>query len=155
MEVLRLTKNLEIRLDSLAHLSKAELGKHWLDLFKKPAPPGIRKDLCVRMIAYRIQEQTSVSLSPKVRKRLNKLLGDSMINISPEVNTQIKTGTRLLRDWKGETHEVAVLENGYAYRTKNYKSLSKIACVITGTRWSGPLFFGIKSNNNQEATNGH
>jgi hypothetical protein len=63
---------------------------------------------------------------------------------------QIKAGTRLIRDWRGQAHRVTVLENGYEYAGKRYSSLSQIARLITGTRWSGPLFFGLKGNHAKE-----
>ena len=56
----------------------------------------------------------------------------------------IKPGTRLIRQWDGETHHVTVCEQGFEYKSERYRSLSEIARLITGTRWSGPLFFGLK-----------
>ncbi|HEV2464484.1 MAG TPA: DUF2924 domain-containing protein, partial [Acidobacteriaceae bacterium] len=59
---------------------------------------------------------------------------------------RIKPGTRLIRQWQGETHHVTVCDQGFEYNGQKYSSLSEIARLITGTRWSGPLFFGIKQN---------
>jgi hypothetical protein len=69
---------------------------------------------------------------------------------------RIKLGTRLVRQWQGETHEVTLLDSGYAYRGQRYASLSEIARFITGTRWSGPLFFGLKTvERNQGGDHNH
>jgi Protein of unknown function (DUF2924) len=100
----------------------------------------------IPILAYRIQEQAYGGLNPFTHKRLQKLAAElehkqkARLPLSP----QLKTGTQLLRQWQGEMHEVLVVDGGFEYRGKQYESLSEIARQITGTRWSGPLFFGLK-----------
>ena len=101
----------------------------------------------VRFVAYRIQEQVFHSLSDRSHRHLRELANaiepDSNIPGSPRL--AMKPGTRLLRQWKNELHIVNVEQDNYEYRGARYESLSEIARLITGTRWSGPLFFGLKN----------
>ena len=100
----------------------------------------------VPLLAYRIQEREFGGLSHAARRRLREvavsLMTDKPSQESPDAAPQ--TGTRLLRVWRGETHEVIATGSGYEYRGQTYSSLSRIAREITGTRWSGPLFFGVR-----------
>ena len=66
--------------------------------------------------------------------------------------TQVKIGTRLLREWQGVSYEVTVLEDGVHYQGQRYRSLSQVAQVITGAKWSGPLFFGLKKTDAQRTS---
>jgi hypothetical protein len=86
-------------------------------------------------------------LNAATRKRLHKLAGllENNPNSACFDAQRIKPGTRLIREWRGDIHEVVVTDKGFAFRGKRYRSLSQIARAITGTRWSGPLFFGLKS----------
>jgi hypothetical protein len=100
----------------------------------------------IRGIAYRLQEQVYGGLPDAIRRRLRQLR-DAFArdpNYQPARKPDLKPGTRLIREWRGEIHEVSVLEVGFSYRGKSFDNLSEIARTITGTRWSGPLFFGIK-----------
>jgi hypothetical protein len=99
-------------------------------------------------LAYRIQEIAYGGLKPAIRAELRRIAqalkrnpGSSELLIRP----RIKPGSRLLRQWRGETHEVFVTDSGYEHRGVRYRSLSEIARKVTGTRWSGPAFFGLKS----------
>jgi hypothetical protein len=134
-------------LKTLPEMSKADLCQRWQECFSKPAPEGIRKELMVRMLAYRIQEQAFGGLNPKIRRRLDQMA--AAISKSPNnaiANmTRATTGTQLIRSWQGRTHTVTIEESGYQYQGRRYRSLSEIARHITGTQWSGPLFFGLKS----------
>lgn len=101
----------------------------------------------VPILAFRLQEQAFGSLSARTRDRLRHLSqtfeenSDSAVPSAP----QIRPGTRLVRQWRDQVHLVNVEANFYEYQGGRYKSLSEIARLITGTRWSGPLFFGIKN----------
>jgi hypothetical protein len=134
------------KLDELPRLRTAKLRTMWQELFDKPVHPKLRRELMIPILAYRIQEKAYGGLKPSTRKRLQRLADeleqDPKAQIQP--NQQIKTGTKLLRQWQGETHNVMVVDDGFDYRNKRYESLSEIARQITGTRWSGPLFFGLK-----------
>jgi hypothetical protein len=97
------------------------------------------------MLAYEVQAKLLGGLSAATRKRLRRLAerrADS--GHAARAAPRLKPGTRLLREWQGETHHVTVLEEGFDYRGERHASLSVIARLITGTRWSGPLFFGLR-----------
>lgn len=143
------------RLALLPRMSKAQLLALWKQLLRISPPRHIRRDLFIRLLAYQMQEQAYGGLSPATRKRLRELARKFDANPNAELSgvVRIKPGTRLLRDWRGQSHRITVLENGYEYAGKCYPSLSQIARVITGTRWSGPLFFGLRGNHDKEPTN--
>ena len=140
------------RLASLTKLPKAALCELCKHLFHEPALCQLRKDLMLQILAYRIQEQAFGSLSAVSRSRLRQLArafeADAKSAIVPMPN--IKPGTRLVRKWRDQVHLVNVEARGYEYQGLRYHSLSEIARLITGTRWSGPLFFGLKG---KQATN--
>ena len=97
------------------------------------------------ILAYRIQERQRGPLPSDMARRLQ----EAMKTYSPGDNSdpvgRYKTGIRIVREWGGVIHEVQVTDEGYVYQGETYKSLSPIANRITGTRWSGPMFFGTKS----------
>ncbi|MCZ6610119.1 MAG: DUF2924 domain-containing protein [Alphaproteobacteria bacterium] len=130
-------------------MTRAELGELFKGLFGHPAPKGMSRPLLLRIVAYRIQEDAAGGPNRALKRRLAKLARELDVNgtVTPSPPTQIKPGTRLLRDWQGETHSVMATEAGFRYRDEPYESLSAIAREITGTRWSGPVFFGLKDRN--------
>jgi len=137
----------EPRLAALPTLSKAALGDLWKHFFGATPPTQLRRNLMIPILAYRIQEQTFGSLSARAHQRLLDLSrafekgSDPAVALTPS----IRPGTRLVRQWGNRVHLVNVETNGYEYQGARYQSLSQIARLITGTRWSGPLFFGIKT----------
>lgn len=140
--------DIDDQLKGLPKMGRDVLCKQWQEVFNKPAPEGVRKELLVRVLAYRIQEQAYGGLSTQSRRRLDEIAaamssGDPKSAISNVVTA--KPGTQLIRSWKGKTHAVSIEESGYQYDGRRYRSLSQIARHITGTQWSGPLFFGLKS----------
>jgi hypothetical protein len=146
------------QLKILPTMGKAALCKRWQEVFSKAAPKRIRKELMVRMLAYKIQEQAFGGLSSQVRRRLDQIAESLSRNPDAKIANVVraKPGTRLIRSWQGKTYTVTIEEQGYQYQGKTYRSLSEIARQITGTRWSGPLFFGLKSRSsqNKEVANG-
>jgi Protein of unknown function (DUF2924) len=131
----------------LRALSRSELLDLWQELYKKAAPQGIRREILVPFLAYKIQENAYGGLKPKVFAELHRVAKAADKNCTSTerpIQTRLKTGTRLFRQWRGHTHEVFVTDSGYEYRGAGYRSLSEIARKITGTRWSGPAFFGLK-----------
>jgi hypothetical protein len=130
---------------SLPTLPKERLVELWKENFGK-VPGKIRPELMLPILAFRIQERAYGSLSTETKGRLRQI----MVSLEPkrrshnEARNRFKSGTRLVREWKGKTHEVILTEDGYEYLGQKYKSLSPIACVITGTHWSGPAFFGTR-----------
>ena len=134
---------LEQRLSALATMSPAQLAAEWQRVLKSPAP-AMTPDLLRRGIAYRLQEQVHGGLKPSVIRELERIGGQSDRTVPVAVaSMHIKPGTRLVRDWGGVTHHVLVDEQGFSYRDQRYSSLSEIASTITGTKWSGPRFFGL------------
>src|SRR6185437_15437273 len=125
---------------------RKDLEKLWLEHFERPLSHGLRRENVVRMLAYRLQEKAYGGLKPSAAKQLRSLLKDNN-NTRKSVKAltlRPKPGTRIVREWKDKLHEVSVLPDGYEYDGHIYRSLSEIARVITGTRWSGPAFFGTK-----------
>jgi hypothetical protein len=98
------------------------------------------------ILAFRIQERAYGGLSTETKDRLRQVMGslEPQRRFHNEARSRFKPGTRLVREWKGKTHEVILTDGGYDYLGKRYKSLSPIACEITGTHWSGPAFFGTR-----------
>ena len=134
----------------LGSLSRQELLDLWQKLYRRAAPQGIRRELMVPFLAYRIQENAYGVLKPATRFKLRRIARElEKSAASPELRIQrkIKPGTCLLRHWRGEGHEVLVTDSGYDYRGASFSSLSQIARQITGTRWSGPAFFGLRNGN--------
>jgi hypothetical protein len=133
----------------LPTLNREQLRAKWRTALKQPAPPHLRKQLLVPMLAYKLQEQAYGGLKPQVKRRLGELAirfaAGSKQDVAKLVSlVRMKPGTRLIREWQGETHRVIVAESGFEYRGRTYASLSEVARSITGTRWSGPLFFGLR-----------
>jgi hypothetical protein len=139
-------------IEVLNDLDGATLKAMWVERFGSAPPLRARKSLLVDCLAYRIQEQAFGGLALSIRTRLKKLANDVAEGKKPDLlfRPTIKPGTRLIRSWGGQTHEVQVLDEGFTYRDQQYSNLSEIARVITGSRWSGPLFFGLKRGTNQE-----
>jgi hypothetical protein len=137
--------------EALARLPKLglrELRQHWRVLYKANASPHLSRELLLRAVAYRMQEVALGGLRPVRQRQLRPFaqqLSDSQegrVRPRPE----LKPGTRLVREWQGRTYEVLVLDDGLSWQGTSYRSLSALARKITGTAWSGPLFFGLKPN---------
>ena len=134
------------QLAALTRMNAAALRTLWRETFGRPHPAYVHKDFLVRALAYHVQEKAYGGLKPVVRRRLLQLAKDVQAGarIALFETPRIKPGTRLVRGWRADTHVVTVLEGEFEYRNKRYGSLSEIARLITGTRWSGPAFFGLK-----------
>ena len=137
---------LEREIAALPEMNIAQLHAKWRQSLKTAPPLHVRKQLFVPILAYKLQEQEYGGINPEIRRQLEKIA--ARYRRDPNAFTReprrIKPGTRLLRQWNDKTHQVMVVENGFEYEGERYKSLSVIARRITGTRWSGPLFFGLK-----------
>jgi hypothetical protein len=107
----------------------------------------MRKDLMLRIVAQRMQEQEFGGLREAATRRLRQLA--TVVEVDPKAlvsfKAPIKSGTRMVRQWKDQVHVVNVEGKQFEYRGDHYESLSEIARLITGTGWSGPLFFGVKT----------
>ena len=141
------------KLASIRSLPIKELKQQWRSLYNSEPPHRVSRELLIRAVAYRIQEQALGGLKPFTRKLLERLACDARsgrpLKLSPCASAS--AGTVLMREWQGIAHEVKVLDRGVLYERKRYRSLSEVARLITGARWSGPLFFGLRSKR-QEAT---
>lgn len=126
--------------------SRGELVGLFESLYGITPPKQISRDLLARAVAFRLQEKAHGGHSTRVRRQLRSLAEELRQTGAIEVKgtTSVKPGTRLVREWQGSLHEVTVTGDGFVYRDQRYRSLSQIARTITGTRWSGPAFFGLK-----------
>jgi hypothetical protein len=135
-------------LKNLPSMSKEALCRQWRECFRNLPPAGVRREILVRILAYRLQEQAYGGLSAQTRRRLDEVAA-AMSSADPKAAmsnmVSAKPGTQLIRSWKGKTHTVTIEQSGFQYEARRYRSLSEIARHITGTQWSGPLFFGLKS----------
>jgi len=135
------------RISSLPFLEKSVLRQQWRELFGASPSPTLRRDFMIPILAYRLQERAFGALKPSTRKQLDHL---AALTTNPNQTSRsaphLRSGTRLVRRWRNQTHVVNIESQGYEYGGTRYKSLSHIARLITGTRWSGPLFFGVKRN---------
>jgi hypothetical protein len=137
--------------EALARLPELDLGglrRQWRALYKAEASPHLSRELLLRAVAYRMQEVALGGLRPQRQRQLRQMAqklnqtGAANIPARPE----LKPGTRLVREWQGRIYEVVVLDGGFSWQDTHYRSLSALARKITGTAWSGPLFFGLKPN---------
>ena len=133
---------------ALRQTPPADLKERWRALYCTEPPRRISRDLLVRAVAYRIQEKALGGLKPATRRLLAKVTAAASAHRPMRVapRPSLKSGTVLLREWHGVQHQVIVREDGIVFRGKPYKSLSEVAYRITGAKWSGPRFFGLKSN---------
>lgn len=134
-------------LGQLPTMPIAQLRERYRTLFRDDPPSAFGPDLLRRSIAHRLQENAYGGLPREVKRQLNRLI-KTMVNGGLgriETPRRIKPGSELVRTWAGKAHRVIVLDAGYAYGGRTYSSLSEIATSITGTRWNGPRFFGLRS----------
>jgi len=141
--------NILARLAALQTMPIADLKQQWRDLFGTEPPPFNRAYLQSRL-AYRIQELAYGGLKPETVARL-EALGDELEREAkegqrPRYPERPIAGTRLIREYRGIQHTVTVTANGFEWQGRPYQSLSAIARAITGTRWNGRVFFGLKSH---------
>ena len=143
---------LEEELAALATMSPAQLRDKWQRVYREPPPP-FAPDLLARGIAYRLQEKVYGKLPAATRREIERLQRqyEKTGEVLTEACATTKPGTVLIREWKQERHHVLILEDGYLYRDRRYSSLSQIANEITGVRWSGPRFFGLRRGGGAKA----
>jgi hypothetical protein len=140
------------KLAELPKLSRQQLLDLWQKLYRRSAPVGLRRELLIPLLAYRIQENTYGGIKPSTRaelRRIARLLEPSRRPAKRPMRARINPGTRIVRTWRGTAHEIFVADSGFEYQGTTYNSLSEIARKITGTRWSGPAFFGLNKRASQ------
>ena len=147
----RVKGQLSLEIAALTDLTIDELKERWRSIYNCASPGRSSKKLLIWALAYRLQEQVFGGLKPSVRTMLERVSANSSASPVPPwtPDTKASTGTVLIRDWRGQSHRVTVLERGVSYRQRNYRSLSEVARIITGTRWSGPRFFGLRSRSKE------
>jgi len=144
-------------LSELASLDRAELGGRWTRVVKRPPPKSASRVFLLRALSYELQCQHAPNLSRADQKILRTALRDQgtgsakaqcLTEAAPKPSrskprTALVSGSRLVREWNGRPYTVSVIEEGFVYKEKVWKSLSAIAKDITGAHWSGPRFFGL------------
>ena len=140
------SEGLTEKLAALADLDAVGLRAEWRRLYRSHPPRHIRRDLLVLAIAWKLQEKVHGGLTAAQKRRLAGMAGEIKkggdLSTGPAI--RLKPGLRLVREWRGKTHDVLVLEDGFEWNGERRHSLSAIAREITGTHWSGPRFFGLK-----------
>ncbi len=136
---------IETEIARIATMPIAELRRRWRATFNAEPPKAFGPDLLRRSLAQKLQEDAFGGLAPATRRLLNQLIAQNAKNSSKIVlSRRIKPGAILVREWKGRTHRITALKEGFAFEGKPYSSLSEIARLITGARWNGPRFFGMR-----------
>ena len=134
---------------ALPEKSTADLKQLWRELYDREPPPYNRAFL-VKRLAYRIQELAFGGLSARAEAKLKALAEEEDRRLKGKLPVRKGdrpiVGTRLIREWRGVEHTATVLDDGFEYQSRRYKSLSAVARAITGTRWSGPLFWGLRNH---------
>jgi hypothetical protein len=138
-------KSIKSELARLADLERVQLRDLWRDLYGSDPPQQISQLLLSQAVAHRLQVKALGGLNFSSRRALVRAAEESGSKLATTPAQQgIDTGSVLVRVWHGETHQVTTLKKGVQYRGKRYRSLSEVVREITGTRWSGPRFFGLK-----------
>lgn len=132
-------------IERLSRMLLTELRTAWRDRFKEAPPPYQSRALLLHAFAYRLQARSSGDLSRATRRRLTGLAKqfEADPRYAPAPPEQLQPGTVLIRDWNGRRYGVTVTEAGFLFDGATYASLSKVAQVITGVKWSGPRFFKL------------
>jgi hypothetical protein len=157
--VARKTKqvSLEDEIARLRGLDIKALRARWRTVFGGNAPPHLPRHLLFAIIAYRLQAEVFGDLDAETLKLFKKIdLAPSRTEAVPltealeQRRRVLSPGTILMRDWNGQTHRVMVVGQGFAWEGTTYDSLSKIAQAITGSKWNGPRFFGLRTKQSTE-----
>ena len=133
------------KLQELEQMDSAALRTEWRRLYRAHPPKCVRRDLLMLGVAWKIQEQAYGGLGAATRRQVAELAetlerdGD----VTRSRVARLRPGVKLVREWRGETHTVIVCEEGFEWKGRHWRSLSVIACEITGGHWSGPRFFGL------------
>src|SRR5947209_760706 len=143
----------EAELDRLAVIPVAQLRVRYREVFRADPPKAFGPDLLRRSVAHRIQEKAFGGLSRTTQRLLDQMM--KAFSAKPNgrivLPRRIKPGSVLAREWKGRSHRVMVLADGFAYDSNTFSNLSEIAGLITGTRWNGPRFFGLRSKTDESS----
>ena len=147
--------------DEIAHLRGLDLGglrARWQSVFQRPAPAHLTRHLLFTVIAYRLQadrfgdldHQTKQVLDRTVAKETGRAMSARLASFDQK-RTELSLGTVLVREWDRQSQRVMVMADGFAWNGQTYDSLSKVAFAITGTKWNGPRFFGLRDREDRPA----
>jgi hypothetical protein len=141
----------EDELDRLPVMPIAQLRVRYREVFRSDPPEAFGPDLLRRSIAHRIQEKAYGGLSRSAQRLLDQMMKAYAAKPNGKIvlPRRIKPGSVLVREWKGKSHRVMVLADGFAYDGETFGNLSEIAVLITGTRWNGPRFFGLRAKSQE------
>jgi hypothetical protein len=152
------TFSVEAEIARLRGLDTKVLRARWRTSFGQDAPAHVARHLLFAMLAYRLQAEAMGELDAETVRFLKQVdLAPSKEAAVPltqafERRTRLSPGTVLTREWGGQHHRVMVLEEGFVCEGRTYRSLSEIAKLITGTKWNGPRFFGLRDKKDAEVT---
>ena len=137
--------DLESAIAALATMPYTELRENWQRLYRSHLPKKLSRDLLELGIAWKLQERALGGLSAATKRQIAELARtmEAKADLAKARTVSLRPGARLIREWNGETHEVLVVEDGFLWRGRTWRSLSVIAREMTGTKWSGPRFFGV------------
>jgi hypothetical protein len=137
---------LEVEIARLRSLDLPVLRAEWERHHGTKVPRTLRREILIRSILWQIQAKASGGLKPAVRKYLRQAAEATRSGSAPRAfsHRRVKSGTKLIRTWQGKTHTVTALPDGFEWQGRRHRSLSEIARAITGTRWNGLVFFGVK-----------
>jgi hypothetical protein len=133
-------------LRGLPQRTTRELTERWQTLLGTMPPSGLSRDLLMRVIADQLQEAALGGLPPAAKRKLAALTRNADSDAVEPAGCpmlRLKPGSKLMRAWRGKTHTVLVLDDGFEHNGKRYTSLTQLAGALTGTHWSGPRFFGL------------
>ncbi len=138
-------EKLAARLRALEELDYDALRAEWRRLYRAPPPKRVSRGLLMLGVAWKVQERVYGGLGAATKRRLADLVKtmEQDGDLARSRVARLKPGAKLIREWRGKTHTVIVLEDGFEWRGKRRRSLSVIAKLITGAHWSGPRFFGL------------
>jgi hypothetical protein len=141
-------KTLDVGIARLRNLDVGELRSHWHAAFRRRPPALLPRHILFRVLAYKFQADQLGDLDRESQRILDhsgspEAAGQRAVELA-RATLSLRPGTVLGREWNGRMHRVAVLENGFTWNGKTYSSLSQAAFAITGTRWNGPRFFGLR-----------
>ena len=147
-------KTIDVEIARLRDLDVGDLQSSWHTVFRRRPPPHLPRHLLFRVLAYRLQAEVLGDLDGESQRLLDRSVtpedaGQRAVKLSRRT-TNLRPGTVLGREWQGKMQRVAVLADGFAWNGKTYPSLTKIAFAITGTRWNGPKFFGLRDKPSKE-----